>query len=170
MSKSFRKYRKVRKAARARWYVGPWWNGLFIILMPVVVYMMGFSRYPVAWVACALIVGALAYSSWREKRLEALFWERQKDLVAWFDEGRLFASNNASPEPFVIDLDEFSAVDALEERGVVVRLLADHSNGTRSIIDGFDDMEAFAREFRLNAPRVRFRRVRLGFPNKLKEV
>jgi hypothetical protein len=69
-----------------------------------------------------------------------------------------------------VSLSDISAVDALEEKGMVIRLLVDKKDGARAIYAGFNDMEAFAREFRLNVPHAKFRRVRAGFTLKLKEV
>ncbi len=105
-------------------------------------------------------------------RHEAAFWESRRRALIWLEDGRLYVSPEGAlkPESDAESLSDVRNVDALEERGKVVRLLVDKEDGTRVMYAGFDDMEAFASEFGLNAPQARFRRVRMGFPMKLKEV
>ena len=170
MSYAHRKFHFVRKAARAQWYIEPWLFGLLALSIPGLVFLMGVHRSAVAWLACAIVIGLLVWRFWQQHRYESAFWEEKRNILVWLEDGRLFASKEGGPLPDPASLSDISAVDALEEKGMVVRLLVDKKDGTRVIYAGFNDMEAFAREFRLNAPHAKFRRVRVGFTMKLKEV
>jgi hypothetical protein len=131
--------------------------------------MMGAQGSVVAWIVCAGSVALLAYRAWQMHKYEGAFWEQKRTLLVWVDGGSLHAeSNNVRLESE--SLAEVKGVDALEVGGKLVRLLVDKVDGSRTILEGFDDMEAFATAFRLNAPRARYRRVRLAFPMKLKEI
>lgn len=131
--------------------------------------MTGAQGSVVAWIVCAGLVAVLAYRAWQMHTYEAAFWEQKRALVVWADAGSLHAeANGVRLEPE--SLSDVTCIDALEVRGQLVRLLVDKVDGSRAIYAGFDDMDAFATAFRLNAPRARYRRVRLGFPMKLKEV
>lgn len=170
MSASFRRFRFERKASRAQWYVGPWIHGSLAASVPLLVLLLGAQRSVVAWIACGAVL-ALAAWRWRQQRIhEAAFWEQKRRLAIWFEDGRLRASSDGVPLSGSEPLDDVTAVDVLIEKGRPTRLLVDRADGRRTIYAGFDDMEAFAREFRLAAPRAKFRRVRLCFPMQLKEI
>ena len=170
MSSTHRKFRFIREAARAQWYVGPWLYASLALSLPILVFLLDIQHSFVAWSAAAVVIALLVWR-WRQQyRYESAFWEQKSKYLVWFEDGRLCASANDVPLPESESLSNISAIDALEEKGSVVRLLVDKKDGTKAIYAGFDDMEAFAREFRLNASQAKFRRVRLGFPMKLKEV
>lgn len=133
-------------------------------------FLIGAQSSFVAWSICSAVLVLLGWRWWQQHRYESAFWGQKRKLLVWFEDGRLWASADGAPLRESESLSDVSAVDALEEKGSVVRLLVDKADGTRTIYAGFDDMEAFAREFRLNVPGAKFRRVRLGFPMKLKEV
>ena len=170
MSFTHRKFRFIRKAARAQWYIGPWLYGSLALSVPALVFLLGIQRSLVAWSVCAAIIVLLTWRWWQQRRFESVFWEEKRKLLVWFEDGRLFASTDGVPLSDSESLSEICGIDALDERGSVVRLLVDKKDGTRTIYAGFDDMEAFAREFRSNASQAKFRRVRLGFPMKAKEI
>jgi len=130
--------------------------------------LLGAQSSVVAWLICAVVCAYAGYQAWRELLVESAFWAGKKDLALSFEDGVLVV--RSAHETLASDLSEYVSVDAVEEDGRVVRVLADRPDGKRDIYAGFDDMEAFAAEFRLNAPRARFRRVKLGFPMTLKEV
>jgi hypothetical protein len=138
--------------------------------MPGLVFLMGAHHSVVAWLACVIVTGLLVWRFWQQHRYESDFWKEKQNVLVWLEDGRLFASKEGMPLPDSVSLSDISAVDALEEKGMVIRLLVDKKDGTRAIYAGFNDMEAFAREFRLNVPQAKFRRVRVGFTMKLKEV
>lgn len=101
---------------------------------------------------------------------ELEFWKNRRELVVWLDGGRVYVTTDGASESVTESLCDVRSVDAVEERGKIVRLLVDKSDGTRVMYAGFNDMEAFTSEFRRNTPQAKFRRVRLGFPMTLKEV
>jgi len=169
MSGSFRRFRFDRKAVRAPWYVEPWLYGSFAVSLPVLVVMLGAQRSGVAWAACAALLGLIAWRWWRQRAYEAAFWARKRALQVWFEDGRLQAAADGVPQPPSEPLHEVAAVDVVFERGRPARLLVARPDGSRAVYAGFDDMEAFAREFRLAAPGATFRRVQRAFPMKLKE-
>ena len=108
---------------------------------------------------------------WRQmNRFESDFWKQKSKVEVWFEDGRLFASSDGKVLPDPESLMDVAAIDAQEERGRIVRLHVDKKDGTKDIYSGLDDMDAFAAEFKMNVPQAKFRRVRLGFPMKLKEV
>lgn len=146
--------------------------GSFVASAVAIVFLLGVQSSFVAWAICVGLIAMLLWR-WRQMRLyEAAFWESRRKILIWLDGGRLYASTNGAlmAESDTESLSDVRNVDALEERGKIVRLLVDKVDGTRDIYAGFDDMEAFAAEFRLNTPQAKFRRVRMGFPMKLKEV
>jgi len=100
--------------------------------------------------------------------VELAFWAERKELTVWFEDGKLVV--RSTHETRATDLSEYVSLDAVEEKGRIVRVLADRPDGQRDVYAGFDNMEAFAAEFRLHARGARFRRVKLGFPMTLKEV
>lgn len=164
-----KRFRFDRRAARAQWYLSPWLTGAIALSVVGLVFMMGAQGSMVAWIVCAGLVALLAYRAWQMHKYEADFWEQKRALVVWIDGGSLHAESNGARLESE-SLSEVKAVDALEARGRIVRLLVDKLDGGRTIYAGLDDMEAFAAAFRLNTPRARYRRVRLAFPMKLKEV
>lgn len=164
-----RRFRFIRHAARAQWYLSPWLTGTIALSVVGLVFMMGAQGSVVAWIVCAGLVALLAYRAWQMHKYEAAFWEQKRALVVWIDGGSLHAESNEVRLESE-SLSDVKVVDALEEWGRIVRLLVDKSDGSRTIYAGLDDMEAFATAFRLNVPRAKYRRVRLGFPMKLKEV
>jgi hypothetical protein len=170
VSSTRRKFRFVRKAARAQWYIEPWLYGSLALSLPALIFLLDVQRSVVAWSAGGVVTALLAWRWEQQYRYEAAFWEQKSKYLVWFEDGRLCVSANDVPLPESEPLSDISAIDALEEKGSVIRLLVDKKNGTKTIYAGFDDMEAFAREFRLNASQAKFRRVRLGFPMKLKEI
>jgi len=103
-------------------------------------------------------------------RFESDFWRQKSKVEVWFEDGRLLASSDRKVLPDPESLLSVAAIDAQEEKGRVVRLHVDRMDGAKSIYFGFDDMDAFSAEFKMNAPQAKFRRVRLGFPMKLKEI
>lgn len=168
VARSGRIYRLVRKAARAQWYV-PFW--LYLAWAPAaiaVVFWLGLEKKPLAWVCAIAAAGYFLYLARRVRNAEVTFWNARKDLAVWFEGGRLIVRSASATDS--IDLSAYLSVDAVIERGRVVRLLADRSNDERDIYAGYDDMESFATEFCANARNARFRRVRLAFPMKLKEI
>ena len=170
MSSTRRKFRFVRKAARAQWYIGPWLYGSFDLSVAAWVFLLGTQRRLVAWSVCAAIIMLLPWRRWQQRRFESVFWEEKRKLLVWFEDGRLFAATDGVPLSDSESLSEICGIDALEESASVVRLLVDKKDGTKTIYAGFDDMDAFAREFRSNASQAKFRRVRLGFPMKVKDI
>lgn len=169
MSRAGRRFRFVREAARAQWYVAPWLYGSFAVSLPLLVFLLGAQGSGVAWAACAALLGLIAWRGWRQRAYEAAFWERKRALAVWFEAGRLHAAADGVPQPQSESLDDVAAVDVVFVKGRPVRLLVDRSERSRTVYAGFDDMEAFAREFRLAAPQAKFRRVRWAFPMKLEE-
>lgn len=169
-----RKYRFVRKAARAQWYLGPWGYGFSAVSLVAVVFLAGMQSSFIAWSICAGVVVVLFWRWWQMHRCELEFWKIRSRQVVWLDGGRLHVSVDGAfvseLEAESLSLSDVRNVDALEERGKIVRLLVDKDDGTRAVYAGFDDMEAFASEFRLNTPQAKFRRVRLGFLMRLKEI
>lgn len=146
--------------------------GSFVAGAIAIVFLLGVQSSFIAWAICVGVIALLVWR-WRQmRRYEAAFWESRRKALIWLEGGRLYVSLEGAlvPESDAESLSDVRNVDALEERGEVIRLLVDKEDGTRVIYAGFDDMEAFASEFRLNAPQAKFRRVRMGFPMKLKEV
>lgn len=170
MSTSFRRFRFVRKAARAQWYVGPWIYFGLALSIPGILMLLGLQGSVVAWAVGLALMALLAWRMWQQRVHEAAFWAEKRKLAVWFEHGRLYVGSHDAPLPQSESLQDVTAVDVLVERGQAVRLLVDAKDGSRTIYAGFDDMEAFASEFRLAAPKARFRRVRLGFPSRLKEI
>lgn len=167
MAIAARRFRFVRKAARAQWYLG------IRYYAPMLLLAIGYgllAQTRMAWILSALCTSLFIWQFWKERQREARFWNSRRDLVVWLDDGRLWASRPGLEHPEFEELDEVHAVDAVVERGEVVRLLVDDRDGKRTIYAGFDDMEAFAAAFRSNTPKARFRRVRFGFPMTLKEI
>lgn len=170
MATTGRKFRFIRKTARTQWYLGPWMYGSFIVSTVMLVFLLGVQRSFVAWLVCA---GWIALLGWRWRQMhrrESEFWGDRKGLLVWLEDGYLHVSSDGKHLPDPLSLSDVRAIDALEEKGKIVRLLVDKADGVRTTYAGFDDMEAFAVEFKLNAPQAKFRRVRFGFPMKLKEV
>jgi hypothetical protein len=130
--------------------------GLLALSLLGMIFMIGAQRSLVAWLACAVVIGLLVWRWWQQRRFESVFWEQKRKLSVWFEEGQLRASAEDVDLQESESLSDINAIDALEENGSVVRLLVDKEDGTRTIYAGFDDMDAFAREFRLNAPRPSF--------------
>ncbi|MBN8728877.1 MAG: hypothetical protein J0H15_14430 [Xanthomonadales bacterium] len=164
---SARRFRFVRKAARAQWYLG----SVMHLSMVLLALIYGFlASAPVAWIMSTLVIAFWAWHWWKQQRQEAAFWESRRNLVIWLEEGRLWVHEPGLAAPNSEALDWVDSIDAVVERGRVVRLLVDDRSGNRRVYAGFHDMDAFATAFRRQAPRARFRRVRLGFPMRLKEI
>lgn len=170
MSRSFRRFRFVRETARAQWYIDGWIYASFVLSMPLLVFLLGAQRSAVAWAACAAVLALIAWRWWQQRAWEAAFWERKRGWVVWFEDGCMHAASDGAPLPRTESLEDVAAVDVVFERGKPVRLLADKADGSRTVYTGFDDMDAFAAEFRSAAPHAKFRHVRLAFPMKLKEI
>ena len=103
-------------------------------------------------------------------RMESDFWKQKSKLEVWFEDGQLFASSDGKVLTAPESLVNVVTIDAQEEKGRIMRLHVDKNDGTKDIYSGFDDMDAFSAEFKINAPGAKFRSVRMGFPMKLKEI
>ena len=145
-----------------------WWYAALVLAFPAVLVWLGYATSLGAWAVALLGMGYMARQALRMRRAEQQFWNARKDLVAMFADGRLLTTCHGEPQAF--DLAVYAAVDAVMERGRVVRLLADQAAGNRDIYAGYDDMQSFAAEFKRHARTARFRYVRLGFPMTLKEI
>lgn len=165
-----RRFRFVRRAARAQWYIGPvLWSALAVAAV-LMVFLLGAQRSLVAWLACAALLALLGWRWWQERRAEAAFWSDRRRLEIWFADGQLMAWASEGDAPAPVALAPVRAIDALVAKGRVLRLLVDRDDGTRRLYAGLDDMDAFAEAFRAQAPQARFRRVRRAFPARLVPV
>lgn len=162
-------FRFDRKALRAAWYLAPWLRLMLMACAPSLVFLMGLQWSAIAWLVC---FGLLAIGIWRWRRestLEAAGWGQKQRIQVWFEDGKLLASDSAGCD-LVQSLSDVVSVDATEEKGRILRLVAIRSNGERDVYSGYADMDAFAAEFRRNAVHADFRRMRFGFPMTLREV
>lgn len=171
MASTFRKFRYIRKAARSQWYINGWVFVVFIVApaLGLAIYFMVWQQWP----AATLFTAYMAWSGWKwwkQRQAEAVFWDRRKRLLVWFVDGHLYASSDGVALSPPRNLSDVTAIDAVVVRKSIVRLLVDTQSGDRLLFVGLDDMEAFAGEFRLNAPHACFRRVRIGLTLKLKEI
>lgn len=125
------------------------------------------------WFTSALFATYMAWIGWKwwkQRQAEAVFWDQRKRLLVWFEDGHLHASSNGVSLLPPKNLSDVTGIDAVVGRGGIHRLLVDARSGERFLFVGLNDMEAFAGEFRLNAPQARFRRVQVGLTLKLKEI
>ncbi|MHC9085588.1 hypothetical protein ACYX7E_11235 [Luteimonas sp. RIT-PG2_3] len=169
MTSTHRVYRFDRKAVRARWYFGPW-IALFQAGSAVaLVWLMGVQHSPLAWTVCAAWLAWLAWSWWRERGVERELWAFRQPIRVWFADGRLHVDDGHG-QSVEQSFDQVAAVEAIEAKGRVVRLLVDRKDGARDVYAGYDDMDAFASEFRSQVRNVPFKRMRGSFSGGLKEV
>lgn len=126
-------------------------------------------RGPVFWSLAGVY---LTYTLWQcagLRRFERARWDNKRRYEVWFEPGVMHVAVPLVPAELV-PLDSIVSIEAVMERSRVARLLVDDCSGERSIYSGFEDMEAFARDFRVAAPHARFRTMRMGFPMRLKEI
>lgn len=126
-------------------------------------------RGPVFWSLAGVY---LMYTLWQAARLhrfERARWDNKRRYEVWFGPGVMHVAVPLVPAESV-PLDSIVSIEAVMERSRVARLLADDRSGERSIYSGFEDMAAFARDFRDSAPQARFRTMRMGLSMRLKEV
>lgn len=128
----------------------------FMSCVPGLVFLLGAQRFWQAWVA-ALAWCAMCGWSWRRQHLaESRDWEIKRKIVVYFEDGELVAKSGA--EFFRQSLADLRSIEVYGTRWRGrERLVAVDESGTRRIYAGYDDMEAFVRDFRNQAPRAAYR-------------
>lgn len=121
------------------------------------------------WIVSALALAYAIWQGWRESVFERTRWEEKRRLEVWFEPGVIHMRRNTG-EHEAHALDGVTSIEAITVGGRVTRLLVDDSTGQRTIYTGFEDMEAFADDLRRAIPKVPFRRMRIAFTGKLKEI
>ncbi|NYZ62865.1 hypothetical protein [Luteimonas deserti] len=114
----------------------------------------------------------LVYAAWqavRERRFERQRWEVKRRYEVWFEPGVMHVAVPLVPGES-LPLDSIVNIEAIIERSRVTRLLVDDRSGERAIYSGFEDMAAFAHDFRDAAPHAPFRNMRMGFFMRLREI
>ncbi|MCX7557239.1 hypothetical protein OS187_10490 [Xanthomonadaceae bacterium JHOS43] len=166
-----RVFRFIRHRVRAQWYLGPRFHLPLLLSGPLMLWLWNAWRSPWGWALCLVFILWCARGWWREAQSEQQFWESRRGLRVWLVDGRLHVSDGELETEVPDDLGDVRAIDAIVDRkGRVERLLVERGEGRKGLYLGFDDMDAFAREFRMHAPQARFRRVRVTWATTLREV
>ncbi|GGD34610.1 hypothetical protein [Pseudoxanthomonas indica] len=159
--RSGRLHRFNRKELIRQFRFGTGLHIYFIAAVPMLVVLMGAHVFWQAWVVSLLWC---AYGSWRwyrESRAETADWATQRKIVVRFVDGDLIAENGS--ESIRVSLSDVKSIEVYgTRRRGPERLIAIDAKANRTVYAGYEDMDAFVRDFRAQAPRAQYQE-HMGF-------